>query len=117
MPQLDWSYHRPGCKTCGRAQDFLTRYKVPEAKIVVNAIKTKMGKDEALKLARQVDHIYVTKGTKLVHLDMKHENPDEDTLLALLLGPTGNLRAPTLRAKNTLLVGFDEDAYTKVLRK
>jgi hypothetical protein len=32
-----------------------------------------------------------------------------------MLGPTGNLRAPTLRAGRTLVVGFDEEAYRKVL--
>lgn len=31
-----------------------------------------------------------------------------------MLGPTGNLRAPTVRAGATLLVGFNEDAYVDV---
>jgi hypothetical protein len=33
-----------------------------------------------------------------------------------LLGPTGNLRAPTLRIGRTLLVGFDEATYARLLR-
>lgn len=32
-----------------------------------------------------------------------------------MLGPTGNLRAPTLVAGKTLLVGFNEDEYGDVL--
>ena len=32
-----------------------------------------------------------------------------------LLGPTGNLRAPTMRVGKTLLVGFDESSYADVL--
>jgi hypothetical protein len=32
-----------------------------------------------------------------------------------MLGPTGNLRAPTLRAGRTLLVGFDEDTWSRLL--
>lgn len=32
-----------------------------------------------------------------------------------MLGPTGNLRAPTLRAGKTILVGFDEATYKSVL--
>lgn len=32
-----------------------------------------------------------------------------------MLGPTGNLRAPTLVAGKTVLVGFDEDTYRSVL--
>lgn len=31
-----------------------------------------------------------------------------------MLGPTGNLRAPTLRVGKTVLVGFNEDTYSDV---
>lgn len=48
---------------------------------------------------------------------MKIDPPDDDTLAAHLLGPTGNLRAPTIRQGNTLLVGFSEEAYRDVLGK
>jgi hypothetical protein len=33
------------------------------------------------------------------------------------LGPTGNLKAPTLRIGRLLLVGFGEEAYALVLGK
>jgi arsenate reductase-like glutaredoxin family protein len=66
---------------------------------------------DALALAREVDEIYATKGKQVVHLDLKRETPDPATLKTLLLGPTGNLRAPTLRVGRTLIVGFDETAY------
>jgi hypothetical protein len=46
---------------------------------------------------------------------MKHDPPDDDSLLACMLGPTGNLKAPTLRKGKTLLVGFGADAYRQVL--
>ena len=32
-----------------------------------------------------------------------------------MVGSTGNLRAPCLRVGKTLVVGFNEDAYTEVL--
>ena len=32
-----------------------------------------------------------------------------------MLGPTGNLRAPTLRVGKIVLVGFDEETYGRVL--
>ncbi len=32
-----------------------------------------------------------------------------------MLGPTGNLRAPTLRAGKTLLVGFNEEIFESTL--
>ena len=53
---------------------------------------------------------------RVVHFDLKKDTPDKATLLGALLGPTGNLRAPTLRRGRTLLVGFDEAAYAKVLK-
>ena len=32
-----------------------------------------------------------------------------------MLGPTGNLRAPTVRCAGTLLVGFNEEQFAAVL--
>jgi hypothetical protein len=32
-----------------------------------------------------------------------------------MLGPTGNLRAPCLRVGKTVLVGFDEETFGRVL--
>jgi len=81
----------------------------------VDAKKTTLKEKEALALVREVDEIYACKGKQVVHLDLKQDKPDKAALLALLLGPTGNLRAPTLRKGRTLLVGFDEAAYAKVL--
>ena len=31
-----------------------------------------------------------------------------------MLGPTGNLRAPTIRSGKTVLVGFNEDVFGEV---
>jgi hypothetical protein len=46
---------------------------------------------------------------------MKKSPPTDDELLAVILGPTGNLKAPTLRLGQTLLVGFSEEAYKQTL--
>ena len=62
-----------------------------------------------------VDELYATKGKKVIHVDLRREKPDRATLESLLVGPSGNLRAPTLRRGRTLLVGFDEATYAKVL--
>jgi arsenate reductase-like glutaredoxin family protein len=82
----------------------------------VDAKKTTLKEAEALALVREVDEIYASKGKQVVHLDLRKEKPDKAALLGLLLGPTGNLRAPTLRKGRTLLVGFDEASYTAVLK-
>jgi arsenate reductase-like glutaredoxin family protein len=72
--------------------------------------------DRALEVLEGMDEVYVSKGKNVVHIDLKSARPSRAELLALLLGPTGNLRAPTLRVGKTLLVGFDEETYSKVLR-
>jgi arsenate reductase-like glutaredoxin family protein len=73
-------------------------------------------KADALKLTKEVTDIYAAKGKKVTHVKMK-EKPDADTLAKLLLGPTGNLRAPTLRKVKTLIVGFEEETYKKFFGK
>ena len=83
----------------------------------MDAKKTTLKEREALALVQEVDEIYASKGKQVVHLDLKKDAPDKPALLGLLLGPTGNLRAPTLRKGRTLLVGFDEASYAKVLTR
>jgi hypothetical protein len=58
--------------------------------------------------------VIIARGKKVQVFDMSAP-PDDDTLAAAMLGPTGNLRAPTLRHGNTLLVGFGEPAYEQEL--
>ena len=101
--------------TCAKTQGFLAQHKVETAS-QVDAKKATLKEKEAMALVREVDEIYASKGKQVVHLDHKKTKPDKTELLGLLLGPTGNLRAPTLRKGRTLLVGFDEAAYAKVLR-
>jgi hypothetical protein len=62
-----------------------------------------------------MDRLIAARGRAVANFDLKKEWPDDETLLAHLLGPTGNLRAPTARVGKTLLVGFNEDAYKQVL--
>ena len=80
-----------------------------------DAKKERIGEKEALALAREASEILVAKGKKTVRVDMKKDAPSDEDLLKLLLGPSGNLRAPTLRKGKTLLVGFDPEAYSRVL--
>ena len=82
---------------------------------VANAAKEKKGRDEALKLAKSVERVVAGKGKKVIVFDMNGSPPSDDELAAVLLGPTGNLKAPTLKIGNTLLVGFSEEAYRQTL--
>lgn len=80
----------------------------------VNAKKATLGAEDALSLVRKANQIYAAKGKKVVHLDLRKDEIDDETLKRLLLGPTGNLRAPTLRKGKTLIVGFNEEVYNNI---
>ena len=81
----------------------------------MDAKKQTVTGDHALAVLAGVDELYVIKGKRVIHVDLRKGRPDRAALLNLLLGPTGNLRAPTLRKGRTLLVGFDEVTYRQVL--
>jgi arsenate reductase-like glutaredoxin family protein len=66
-------------------------------------------------LTQDVSEIIAAKGKKVVRLQLAKDKPGRNDLLAVLLGPSGNLRAPTLRKGKKLLVGFDAAAYSEVL--
>ena len=100
--------------TCKNAQGFLG----PTGTVVketVDATKTRIGGREALALLDGIDQVIAMKGKKVEVFDLKQDRPDDATLLAKLIGPSGNLRAPTARVGTTLLVGFNEAAYREVL--
>src|SRR2546421_12015074 len=99
---------------CKKAQGFLerTQQQVSER---TDASKDKRGRAEALALAKSVTKVVVGKGKKVVTFDMQNDPPDDDALAAVILGPTGNLKAPTFRKGDTLVVGFSEAAYKEVL--
>lgn len=87
-----------------------------KATTTVDARKQSIGKKQALELAEQVDEIYAAKGSKVVHLDLKRGAHGDDEIASVLLGPTGNLRAPAIKHGRTLLVGFNEDAYSRFFK-
>jgi arsenate reductase-like glutaredoxin family protein len=81
----------------------------------VDARKVRFDADEALKLLDGVATLVAARGKKIEVFDLKKDRPADAELLARLMGPTGNLRAPTARVGKTLVVGFNEDAYKQVL--
>lgn len=98
--------------TCKKTQGFLESNGVT-VKATADATKEKKGREEALALVKDVSKVVAAKGKSVVSFDMKKDPPDEETLLSHLLGPTGNLRAPTMLKGKTLLVGFNEEIYAK----
>jgi len=78
----------------------------------VTAGKNTQGPKEALALAAKAKRLVSAKGTRLVSLDPRTATRDE--ILAVMLGPTGNLRAPTLVVGDTLYVGFPKEGFDEL---
>ena len=55
--------------------------------------------------------IVVAKGKKTMKFEPRKDSFDAKELRAAVIGPSGNLRAPTLRVGKTWYVGFSEEAY------
>ena len=68
-----------------------------------------------MELLKTVSEVYAAKGKKVVHFNLKKEKPSAADLKEVILGPTGNLRAPTLRVGKKLIVGFNEEIYEDLL--
>ena len=113
MKQVDWSYHRNGCTTCGKTAAFLAERQIAVA-AQDDARKVPLVDADALKLVNQVHDLYVTRGAKIIHIDLKKERPDDQSLLSLLIGPSGKLRAPTLMIGKSMIVGFNQATYEKI---
>jgi arsenate reductase-like glutaredoxin family protein len=73
----------------------------------------KLGASEARAIAKQSSKVYIAKGKKLDVFDMRNAKISE--VVEKMLGPTGNLRAPTLRKGKTTVVGFNDEAYGSLL--
>lgn len=69
----------------------------------------KLQADDAAELLASANRLVAMKGKKVSEFDVKNA-VDSDAVEAML-GPTGNLRAPTIRVGKTYLVGFNEDIF------
>jgi len=78
----------------------------------VSASKKLQAQDSADLLAN-ASTLIALKGKKVQKFSIRHAVPEE--AIAATLGPTGNMRAPTLRVGKTIIVGFNETIYAEVL--
>ncbi len=72
----------------------------------------KLAKKEAADLVKKASKVIVAKGKKVSEFPGGKATAE---VVDAMLGPTGNLRAPTIRSGKTVLVGFDEETFAKVL--
>lgn len=69
----------------------------------------------ALALLDGVTDLYVAKGKKVVHVDLSTGRPSDEELLGLLLGRSGKLRAPAIRAGKRFVVGYNPEILETTL--
>ncbi len=71
----------------------------------------KLQADDAREILENSANLIVAKGKKLTKFDVGDSVADD--AVAAMLGPTGNMRAPTLRVGSTVIVGFNEEVFTE----
>ena len=69
----------------------------------------KLQADDAKTLLQEANQLIVMKGKQVSEFTLHGKTSPE--AIAAMLGPTGNLRAPTIRIGKRLLVGFNEDVF------
>jgi len=67
---------------------------------------------DAKALLKAASKLIVAKGKKVT--EFKGSDANSKEAVEAMLGPTGNMRAPTLRVGKTLLVGFNDEAYSGI---
>ena len=65
-------------------------------------------------MARAAHRLIAAKGKKVTTIDLQSAPPADDVLVGLMLGPTGNLRAPMMRVGQTILIGYNDQAFTDI---
>jgi arsenate reductase-like glutaredoxin family protein len=62
-------------------------------------------------MAREAHRLIAAKGKKVTTIDLRTAPPADEVLAGLMLGPTGNLRAPIMRIGQTIVVGYNDQAF------
>lgn len=115
MSRVDWAYLRSGCKTCGYSVAYFEKRKMTPT-VKVDAKKETISSSKALSVIEGCTELHATRGKQVIDVKLGKERPGDADLKALLVGPTGNLRAPTIRVGKRVLVGFNQAMYDKYLK-
>lgn len=80
---------------------------------MVNASKERFGQEDLSEVFADANEVVVARGKKILRFQMKKEPPAPEEFAKAVLGPSGNLRAPTIKTGKRWLVGFNEEAYAE----
>ena len=105
---IEWYYQRAGCTACAKAQEFLRDFDL-EVREQVDARRTRIGPSDVAKVVKGADVALVSDGRSVRRYELSKAH-DRSDMLARMVGPTGNLRAPTLKRDGLVVVGFHADS-------
>lgn len=77
--------------------------------VVEDAKKHSYPSEAAWQLLVEAEKVYVAVGKKVMEFDPA--TVDRDLFLKKVIGPSGNLRAPTLRVGKVFYIGYHPDMY------
>lgn len=80
----------------------------------MDARKQKIDSGQAWELLSGAEQLTVAKGKKVVAFDSVAA--EEEAVLKNVMGPSGNLRAPTFKIGDTFVVGFHQEMYEEKLK-
>lgn len=80
----------------------------------MDAKKEAFSGEAAWQVIAGAEKVYVAVGKKI--LDFDPSRADKDIMLKKITGPSGNLRAPTLRLGKVFYIGFHPEMYEKISR-
>lgn len=81
-----------------------------------SAAKQPLEGEAALSVLEGMHELFIAKGKKVLRFDLVTARPADEELLALLLGRSGKLRAPTLRHGSRLIVGYNQELLPMTLQ-
>ena len=113
MIAIDWYYHRVGCTACKRAHDFLKGYELV-VRERVDARRTRIGPSGFSDVVKGAKTVLVSNGRSVARFDLSSRTCDRGDMFARMVGPTGNLRAPTLKRNGLVVCGFHADSMREL---
>lgn len=112
---IDWYYHRLGCAACRKAQDFLSDYELV-VRERVDARKTRIGPSALADVVKGAKTVLVSNGRSVARFELAPGSRQRGEMFARMVGPTGNLRAPTLKRGGLVVVGYHADSLKELVK-
>lgn len=109
--KIDWAYIRKGWVSCTKAQKYFEENGIEVAEIA-NARKEKIDHDRAWELIGSQAQAFIGKGKKVLEFQPGEGNREE--ILKAAMGRSGNLRAPALKSRERMFIGFNEEIYNNL---